>query len=258
MTKWVLKGLRAGIVTTDYPDRDETAPGVSPGLPGNGGPPFDKEPPVDVEKCPTQALIRDGQGVSVDYRRCVHCFRCFPGQEGALAQWQDGYEWAARVTDPRYGDLSPGGVFRRSLHIRVVDVGACGACLSEIEQLNKPFYNMHRLGFFLTPTPREADVLLVAGPVTDHMRMALKKVYEAMPTPKRVVAVGACALSGGVFGPSFISGGGASDIVPVDVAIPGCPPPPLAIIHGLLVMVDRKPSASWPSTVLVSGGNEDV
>jgi Ni,Fe-hydrogenase III small subunit len=117
---------------------------------------------------------------------------------------------------------------------------------------------MHRLGFFLTPTPREADVLLVAGPVTDHMRMALKKAYEAAPTPKRVVAVGACALSGGVFGPSFISGGGASDIIPVDVAVPGCPPPPLAIIHGLLVTVGRKPSASWPSSAPVSGGSEDV
>jgi Ni,Fe-hydrogenase III small subunit len=140
----------------------------------------------------------------------------------------------------------------------VVDAGACGACLSEIEQLNKPYYNIHRLGFFLTPTPREADVLLVAGPVTDHMRMALKKAYEAMPTPKRVVAVGACALCGGVFGPSFISGGGASDIVPVDVAVPGCPPPPLALIHGLLATVGRKPSASWPSTALESGGKENV
>ncbi len=256
MTKWVLKGLRTGIVTTAYPGRDETAGGVSPGLPA-GGQPFDAGSSIDVERCPTRALIRDGQRLRVDFRRCVHCFRCASGREGST-QWQDGYEWAARVNDRRYEDLSPGGVFRRSLHIRVVDAGACGACLSEIEQLNKPYYNIHRLGFFLTPTPREADVLLVAGPVTDHMRMALKKSYEGMPTPKRVVAVGACALCGGVFGPSFISGGGASDIVPVDVAVPGCPPPPLAVIHGLLATVGRKPSASWPSTAPVSGGKENV
>ncbi len=250
MTKWVLKGLRTGIVTTAYPDCDEAAPGASPGRP------FDKESSIDVDRCPTQALIRDGERLSIDYRRCIHCFRCARG-EGGLVQWQDGYEWAVR-NDPRRESLTLGNVFGKSLHIRVVDVGACGACLSEIEQLNKPFYNMHRLGFFLTPTPREADVLLVAGPVTDPMRMVLKKVYEAMPTPKRVVAVGACALCGGVFGPSFISGGGASDIIPVDVAIPGCPPPPLAIIHGLLVTVGRKPSASWPSTAPVPGGSEDV
>ena len=106
------------------------------------------------------------------------------------------------------GQEEIGQGLRRSLHIRVVDAGACGSCLSEIEQINKPYYNMHRLGFFVTPTPREADVLLVAGPVTDHMRLALLKAYEAMPTPKAVVAVGACALSGGVFGPSFASYGG--------------------------------------------------
>ncbi len=146
MTKWVLKGLRTGIVTTAYPDRDEEAPGVSPGLP------FEGQSSIDVGKCPTRAFIRDGQGFSVDTRRCVHCLRCAPG-EGGSTQWQDGYEWAARLTDPRGEDPALGGVFRTSLHIRVVDAGACGACLSEIEQLNKPYYNIHRLGFFITPTP---------------------------------------------------------------------------------------------------------
>ncbi len=96
-----------------------------------------------------------------------------------------------------------GQPFRRSIHVLVVDAGDCGACLNEVKQLNNPYYNMHRLGFFITPTPRHADVLLVVGPVTDHMRAALKKIYDAMPTPKRVVAVGACALSGGVFAREF-------------------------------------------------------
>jgi Ni,Fe-hydrogenase III small subunit len=256
MTKWVLKGLRTGIVTTHYPARDETAPGVSPGLPLSGQP-FDQESFFDLERCPTRALIADGQTLLLDYRRCVHCFRCAQGEESSI-QWLDGYEWAGRITDPRQEGLGLEGIFRTSLHIRVIDAGACGACLSEIKQLNKPYYNMHRLGFFLTPTPREADVLLVAGPVTDHLRMTLKKVYEAMPTPKKVIAVGACALSGGVFGPSFVSGRGVSDIIPVDVAVPGCPPPPLAILHGLLVMVDRKPPAPWPSTTPAAGGKENV
>ena len=105
--------------------------------------------------------------------------------------------------------------------------------MSEARQINNPYYNMHRLGFFITPTPRNADVLLVAGPVADAMRLPLRKTYEAMPTPKRVVAIGACAASGGIFGPSFAASGGAAEIIPVDVIVPGCPPPPLAILHGL-------------------------
>jgi Ni,Fe-hydrogenase III small subunit len=90
-------------------------------------------------------------------------------------------------------------------------------------------------------------VLLVVGPVTDHMRVALQKIHDAMPTPKRVVAVGACALSGGVFAESFVCGGGASTVLPVDVEVPGNPPPPLAILHGLLVAVGRKAPAALVS-----------
>jgi Ni,Fe-hydrogenase III small subunit len=134
--------------------------------------------------------------------------------------------------------------FKRSIHICVVDAGDCGACLNEVKQLNNPYYNMHRLGFFITPSPRHADVLLVVGPVTDHMRVALKKTYDAMPTPKRVVAVGACALTGGVFAKALFAPKGVADVLPVDVEVPGNPPPPLAILHGLLVAVGRKPPAS--------------
>jgi Ni,Fe-hydrogenase III small subunit len=103
---------------------------------------------------------------------------------------------------------------------------------------------MHRLGFFITPSPRHADVLLVVGAVTDHMKLALQKVYDAMPTPKRVLAVGTCALTGGVFADSFVCSKGLADVLPVDVEVPGQPPPPLAVLHGLLVAVGRKPSAT--------------
>jgi Ni,Fe-hydrogenase III small subunit len=136
-----------------------------------------------------------------------------------------------------------GNAFAHSINILVVDAGDCGACLNEIKQLDNPFYNIHRLGFFITPTPRQADVMLVVGPVTDHMRVPLQKAFDAMPTPKRVIAAGACALSGGLFGPSFVCGSGIRDIFPVDVEVPGCPPPPLAVLHGLLVAVGRKPSS---------------
>ena len=122
--------------------------------------------------------------------------------------------------------------FTRSLHVMVVDAGDCGACLNEVRQLNNPLYNMHRLGIFLTATPRTADVLLVVGPVSENMRGPLLKTYEAMPDPKRVVAVGTCAITGGVFGESFMSAGGVGAVLPVDLEIPGDPPPPLAILHG--------------------------
>ncbi len=234
MSDWVLKGLKTGIKTTCYPKERETRPGISPGLPVLGG---DLAGVADL--CPTDALAAEDHRITVDYRRCVHCFRCARPRGLAPAPWQSGYEWAAAVGP---GNLER-DVFGGSLHVLVVDAGDCGACLSEIAQLNNPYYNMHRLGFFITPTPRSADVLLVVGPVTDHMRLSLQKCYEAMPTPKRVVAVGACALSGGVFGPSFVAGSGAAGVIPVDVLVPGCPPPPLAILHGLLVAVGRKPAA---------------
>jgi len=234
--KWVVKGIRTGIKTTAYPREAERAAGVTPGLPDGGA--FAAEAAALVERCPTQALSQINGTISVDYRRCIHCYRCVRGVAHPL-NWRPIFEWGgAGAASPLQNAL--GQPFRRSIHVLVVDAGDCGACLSEVRQLNNPYYNMHRLGFFITPTPRHADVLLVVGPGTDHMRVALKKIYDAMPTPKRVVAVGACALSGGVFAESFVCAKGVSDLLPVDVEVPGNPPPPLAILHGLLVAVGRK------------------
>ncbi|MGA9883469.1 MAG: hypothetical protein WBQ34_07105 [Candidatus Acidiferrales bacterium] len=154
-------------------------------------------------------------------------------------EWQTDYEWATLPAGKTRCDPLP-PPYGRSLHLIVVDAGDCGACLHEVKQLNNPFYNMHRLGIFFTATPRTADVLLVVGPVTENMRLPLLKTYEAMPDPKRVVAVGACAVSGGIFGESFVSAGGVASVLPVDLEIPGDPPPPLAVLHGLLVVTGRK------------------
>jgi Ni,Fe-hydrogenase III small subunit/ferredoxin-like protein FixX len=237
MSQWVIKGIRTGVKTTRYPGDAEHAAGVTPGLPG-GTELGAKMGAVLVARCPTHALERSGGRISVDYRRCVHCYCCVRGVQHPL-NWDHSYEWgAAAAASPAGGALSQ--PFRRSIHILVVDAGDCGACLNEVKQLNNPYYNMHRLGFFITPTPRHADVLLVVGAVTDHMRVALKKIYDAMPTPKRVIAVGACALSGGVFAESFVCAEGVAEVLPVDVQVPGNPPPPLAILHGLLVAVGRK------------------
>jgi Ni,Fe-hydrogenase III small subunit len=241
MSKWVLRGLRTGIKSTRYPDAPETAAGVSPGRPA-ATPLADAGAAARLASiCPTDALAAERDGVAVDYARCVHCRRCARSHDGAQIEWQDGYEWAGEASDPEAVQRRLGKAFGRSLHIRYLDAGACGACMSEARQLNNPYYNIHRLGFFVTPTPRNADVLLVAGPVTDAMVLPLRKTYDAMPAPKRVVAMGVCALSGGVFGRTFASQGGVAGIIPVDVTVPGCPPPPLAILHGLLVAVERKP-----------------
>lgn len=130
-------------------------------------------------------------------------------------------------------------LFRRSLHVRHVDAGSCNACESEIKLLTSPYYDIHRLGIFFTPSPRHADLLLVTGPITRGMEPPLLRAYEAMPDPRLVVAVGACACSGGIFGPSPYARAGLAEVLPVDAYIPGCPPSPLTLIHGLLVALDR-------------------
>lgn len=245
MADWVLKGLRTGIKTTAYPQRPETAAGVSPGRPL--GTSLSTEQAARLaDLCPTGAIVAERGGAAVDFGRCIHCYRCHAGTGEGFVNWDRSYEWGAEPDAIAAAKRILDKAFGRSLYLRFVDAGACGACVSEARQLNNPYYNMHRLGFFTTPTPRNADVLLVAGPVSDAMRVPLRQTYEAMPEPKRVLAMGACALFGGVFGPSFAASGGVGEILPVDVEVPGCPPPPLAILHALLVVVGRKP----PTTLL--------
>lgn len=246
MANWVLKGLRTGIRTTAYPSRVEKAPGVSPGLPCGTRLQDGESVARLLGHCPTGAIVRQDSGIAVERTRCIHCLRCRQHHaDAAVAPWDASYEWGTEGVADAKRRLD--NAFGRSLHIRFLDAGACSACISEARQLNNPYYNMHRLGFFMTPTPRQADILLVSGPISDAMRVPLQKAYEAMPTPKRVVAIGACALFGGVFGPSFAAAAGASSVLPVDVIVPGCPPPPLAILHGLLLVVGRKPPAEAKS-----------
>ena len=125
----------------------------------------------------------------------------------------------------------------RSLAIRHVDAGSCNGCELEIHALNNAFYDFERFGFRFVASPRHADVLLVTGPVTLNMREALKRTYDAAPAPKWVVASGACAADGGVFAGSYAIAGGASDVVPVDLVIPGCPPSPEMLLKGLLALM---------------------
>jgi Ni,Fe-hydrogenase III small subunit len=238
MSFWFWNGLKKGVHTTRYPRAPEGAAGVSPGRPVTTEFRSAEEATQAAANCPTAAIIASSNSARVDLRLCVHCQRCHFGGSHLL-EWEADYEWTTVAAGREKYEALP-GAYRRSLHVIVVDAGDCGACLHEVKQLNNPLYNMHRLGIFLTATPRAADVLLVVGPVSENMRVPLLKTYEAMPTPKRVVAVGACAITGGVFGRTFMSAGGVASVLPVDLEIPGDPPPPLAVLHGLLVVTGRK------------------
>jgi Ni,Fe-hydrogenase III small subunit len=125
-------------------------------------------------------------------------------------------------------------VLGRALCIRAVDAGSCNGCELEIHALNNPLYNLEGLGIRFVASPRHADLLLVTGPVSKHMQQALRRTFEATPDPKLVVAVGECGCSGGIFGESYASRGRVSNVIPVDVAIPGCPPSPTRILTGIL------------------------
>ena len=125
----------------------------------------------------------------------------------------------------------------RALVIREVDAGSCNGCELEIHAMNGPRYNLEGLGIRFAASPRHADLLLVTGPVSINMREPLRIAYEAMPGPKLVVAVGDCGCDGGVFGESYASVGGVAKVIPVDVTVPGCPPPPVAILQGILTAV---------------------
>jgi Ni,Fe-hydrogenase III small subunit len=238
MSFWVWYGLRNGIKTTRYPNRADSATGITPGRPIPTGFASHSDAEAAAANCPVDAIGAVERFAAVDFRKCVHCQRCHFGSPAQM-EWDPGFEWT-RPHQP-YRNFEPlPKTFNRSLHIITVDAGDCGACLNEVKQLNNPFYNMHRLGFFFTATPRAADVLLVVGPVSENMRVPLLKTYEAMPDPKRVIAVGACAITGGIFGRTFASAGGVGSVLPVDLEVPGNPPPPLAILHGLLVVTGRK------------------
>ena len=218
---------------------------------------------------------RGGRTVAMDYGDCIFCGECEAACPDAIRltkefqiavterselrtralyrRGKDGeYQFAELLseTPPHTASVEELGIalrkkirktFGRSLHIREVDAGSCNGCEVEITALSNPVYDIQRFGVHFVASPRHADMLLVTGPVTRNMEIALKQTYDATPGPKLVVAVGACAIGGGVFGKSYASCGGVDNVVPVDVYIPGCPPRPEALLHGILLAMDRYP-----------------
>lgn len=208
--------------------------------------------------CPTRALSKKNDSVVLDNGKCImcgHCTESFPKLfqmenkcPSPVKAKNDMIEYSStleQLPDKPYEQMGKElqekikKLFGRSLAIREIDAGSCNGCEIEITALNNPIYDIERFGIHFVSSPRHADVLLVTGPASRNMETALLRTYEATPSPKIVIAVGACACSGGIFGDIYATTGGIDKIVPVDVYIPGCPPRPEVLLRGLLLAVDR-------------------
>jgi len=278
MFKILNQTFNTGIVTTKYPFGAADVPNSFRGRPHfDFGSWRDASPAAAV--CPTGAISVLDQGdrrtVEVDYGLCVFCGLCAEATPEKAIQITQDFELAVEdrqelIVSAEYGLNRKGSqeslisikrgpspaepaaeragrkvrdkiskLFGRSLAIREVDAGSCNGCELEIGALNNPIYDIERFGIHFVASPRHADMLLVTGPVTRNMELALVKAYRAMPDPRLVVAVGACGISGGIFGKNYASLGGVDQALPVDVYIPGCPPRPQALLQGILVAIGR-------------------
>lgn len=251
----ILKRLRHGCQTTAYPDVP------APALPDRHGGALRVDAAkctegcsVCVPVCPTQAITRPAGGpVALDLGRCIFCAACVgvcPTQ--AITQTND-HRMAVRWREdlvlgkPGEEELRLGAalderlrkLFGRSLRLRQVSAGGCNACEADTNVLGTIGWDLGRFGIQFVASPRHADGLLITGPVSRNMELALKKTYAAVPAPKIVIAVGACAIAGGPFVGHPQVHNGANGLVPVDLFIPGCPPHPLTILDGLLRLVGR-------------------
>lgn len=248
--------LREGCQTITYPK------GRAPELPERHGGALAVNPSMCqdgcsdcVQVCPTAAITRETAGpVSLDLGKCLFCSLCVDVcPTGAIVQTGDHRMAAARREDLILGgtdenqclrlavalDTKLRRLFGRSLRLRQVSAGGCNACEADVNVLGTIGWDIGRFGIQFVASPRHADGLLITGPVSKNMSLALRKTFDAVPEPKIVIATGACAIAGGPFIGNPEVMGGADSMLPVDLYIPGCPPHPLTILDGLLRMLGR-------------------
>jgi Ni,Fe-hydrogenase III small subunit/Pyruvate/2-oxoacid:ferredoxin oxidoreductase delta subunit len=250
MFKVLLSRLRQGYQTSRYPRVEPTLPERFRGRPVLDQAKCPAGCEVCAEACPTDAVTLGERGAQLDLGRCLFCTECTQAcPEGAITFTRD-YRLAVRARD----DLLVSGdsmklasaleektrrLFGRSLKLRQVSAGGCNGCEAEVNVLNTVVFDLGRFGIQLVASPRHADGLLITGPIPENMRLALRKTYDAVPSPKIVIAVGACAISGGPYVDHPEVHNGASALVPVDLFVPGCPPHPMTILDGLLRLLGK-------------------
>jgi Ni,Fe-hydrogenase III small subunit/ferredoxin len=251
---WIPRGIREGIVTSRYPrEADGYGPEFRGSIAVSESSATTSELVDTVLACPTGAIsLRDGKAV-LDRGACILCGRCTQVLP-AVFQFSPNFEISTRqrdalvVPDMRESDAAIDAVqgelaarvksLRRSIHIRHVDAGSDGSDEWEIAALTNPVYDVQRLGIYFTASPRHADVLLVSGVGALGMISPLQHTYDVMPHPKVVIAAGVDAISGGLLHSSYASSGGISSSVPVDVFVPGSPPSPFGLLHGILMALN--------------------
>ena len=250
MLKALLARLHQGRRTIPYPAGAPALPDRFRGLPLLDPSRCERGCADCIEACPTGAITKREDRLRLDLGRCLFCQDCVEAcPTGALA-YSGEHSLAAR----RREDLVLDGgarrltaaletatrrLFGRSLKLRQVSAGGCNGCEADVNVLSTIVFDLGRFGIQFVASPRHADGLLVTGPVTENMRVALRKTYDAVPAPKLVVAVGACAISGGPFIDHPEVHNGADAVVPVDLYVPGCPPHPLTILDGLLRLLGK-------------------
>jgi len=256
MWRVLLARLRQKHRTIGFPDD-------TPALPDRfrGRPSLDPSRCVDgcracVDACPTNAVSAE-YGLRLDLGRCLFCAECTAACPNGAIAYSNDYRLSARRREDLVitGELQARSrvleqamvrLFGRSLKLRQVSAGGCNACEADVNVLSTIVFDLGRFGIQYVASPRHADGLLITGAVSENMRLALKKTYDAVPAPKIVIAVGACAISGGPYIGHREVLGGADAVVPVDLYIPGCPPHPITILDGLLAMLDRIPPERAP------------